>query len=179
MIGNDDLRLRLQDLTDSQLRAVLRDHYSSVAERMGQSEREALEMALIDHVDQRGDAERERLSVILAPFSPQPAATIAKPNGKSPMPYTEQNLAITVATVSTKVDIMTETLKSNQQRLQRIEEGLAPLAGFDIDDWFGMKATLAALQRQGQTLLVMVVGGSVMSLVVLAALLLLALRHLI
>lgn len=94
---NDELRLRLDDLTDGQIREVIRSHYPSVAERVGvlQAEQPALTLALLDYVDRRGDGERRRLISILSPYR--------RWNGKTTDIVNDFDLSSTVASLQTQV----------------------------------------------------------------------------
>lgn len=107
---NDDLRLRLNGLTDSQLRGVLRDHYPAVAEWVGQADRAAVTVTLLDHVDQRGDAERKRLGMILAVYQPG--------GNREGWSMNDNDLAHAVVALQSQMSHAEEDVRQNQNRIE-------------------------------------------------------------
>lgn len=107
---NDDLRLRLNGLTDSQLRGVLRDHYPAVAEWVGQADRAAVTLTLIDHVDQRGDAERKRLGMILAMYQPV--------GNRDWWSVNDNDLGHTVVALQTQMTHLGDDVRRNQIQIE-------------------------------------------------------------
>lgn len=107
---NDDLRLRLNGLTDSQLRGVLRDHYPAVAEWVGQADRAAATLTLIDHVDQRGDDERQRLGMILNAYQPG--------RNQRERFVNDNDLAHTVTALQAQMTHMGDDVRQNQNRIE-------------------------------------------------------------
>ena len=107
---NDDLRLRLNRLTDSQLRGVLRDHYPAVAEWVGQADRAAVTLTLIEHVDQRGDAERKRLGSILAVYQPD--------RNRDGWSMNDNDLVHDVTFLKSQMGHMVEDVRQNQNRIE-------------------------------------------------------------
>lgn len=107
---NDDLRLRLNGLTDSQLRGVMRDHYPAVAEWVGQADRAAATLTLLDHVDQRGDGERQRLGSILAVYQPG--------RNRDGWSMNDSDLAHTVVALTSQMGHIVEDVRQNQNRIE-------------------------------------------------------------
>ena len=181
MMTNDDLRLKLDRLSDTQVRAIVREHYAPVAERMGQAERGALQMALMDHVDRAGAAERVRLDDIIALYQSERPKTNGK--AKTTLTYTDA-LSATVVRLDTQTAAMAKTLDENQQRLKEIGVALAPLAKLEIDDWFRivntvetLRSSVDALAQQGRVLLSVFMAGTILTLLMLLALVALVMRY--
>ena len=107
---NDDLRLRLNGLTDSQLRGVMRDHYPAVAEWVGQADRAAATVTLLDHVDQRGDDERKRLGKILAGYQPG--------RNRDGWSMNDSDLGPTVAALKAQMTHLGEDVRQSQSRIE-------------------------------------------------------------
>lgn len=191
MVTNDDLRQQLAQLPEHLVKEVVFNHYAPVAERVVPTAgREPYTIALIDYVDKFGDAERVRLADILAMYRPGYTPLQQKPNGKqvtpNTMPYSADNLPQTVAKLETQVSMMSKTLDDNQQRLTRISDALAPMAKFEIEDWFRFQETVEtvrhaveSLAQQGRVLLAVFVAGTILTLIVLALLVSLVVRHVV
>lgn len=110
---NDELRLSLDRLTDGQMRAVVREHYPSVAEWAGQADRSAVLLTLMDYVDRHGDTERNRLSQILAVYRPAGGDQ----NGRS---VTSDNISHTVTALQTQMAYVRADVQKNQAQIEEI-----------------------------------------------------------
>lgn len=187
---NDELRQTLAKMPEHQIKEIVFNHYAPVAERVVPTAgRDPYTMALLDYVDRFGDAERVRLADIIAMYNPG-YTPFQKTNGKqgSPntMPYSADNLPQTVAKLETQVSMMSKTLDDNQQRLTRISDALAPMAKFEIEDWFRFQETVEtvrhaveSLAQQGRVLLAVFVAGTILTLIVLGLLVALVVRHVV
>ena len=180
-------------MPEHQIKEIVFNHYAPVAERVVPTAgRDPYTMALLDYVDRFGDAERVRLADIIAMYNPgfTPSAAFPKANGKqiapNTMPYSSENLPPTVAKLEAQVSMMARTLDENQQRLARISDALAPMAKFDIEDWFDVKQTVEAMSKsvealaqQGKLLLAWFVAGTIFTMIVMGLLVALVMRHVV
>lgn len=172
---NDDLRLRLDGLTDQQLRAVIRDHYAPVNERMGQAEKQALILGLMDYVDKRGDAERIRLADIVTLFQPDqrmPSGSNGK--AKTAAVYSNDNIATTVAELRTQLGFISGQVTEATTQVRVVHDALVEIKDFKISDWFLVRDAVNSLRMSVRWL--MIVFGC-MNVVMLVFLILVLVRE--
>lgn len=174
---NDELRQGLAQLTDHQIKDIVFNHFAPVAERVVPTAgRDPYMIALIDYVDRRGDAERVRLADIISIYNPGHTPFQTTTNGKQVaqgMSYSADNLLQTVAKLEVQVSMMARTLEDTQQRLAKVNDALALMSKFDIEDWVKIGVTVVtvkdaveSLSQQVRTLLAVFVAGTFLTLVV-------------
>lgn len=137
MMTNDGLRLALSELSDSKLRELMRNQYPGLAEQLGQADRNAVQLSLVDWVDQRGDGERARLAEMIALISGQRA------NGKNTTTMIETPdlnvMGERLEQVSRRLDGIEKSVAGIDQNLRTVERFLSPLERFDIEDWIQVR----------------------------------------